>query len=96
MASDPSLQLATISEAMRGLFASMSASDALPEFLQISNPKVRSESAQAVAQGIADRYQEVYQAVERRESGYAGQGGSKMIKHTPAQMRTILGVVNVR
>ena len=38
-------------------------------------------------------YEAVYELLDDPTAGYAEQGGSAAVKHTPAQVRTILGVL---
>lgn len=56
-------------------------------------PRTRSDLVQRIAQSLTEAYEMVYAALDDPLSGYMAQGGSAMVKHTPAQVRTILGVI---
>ena len=40
-----------------------------------------------------EAYESVYAALDDPTNGYLEQGGTGAVKHSPAQVRTILGVV---
>lgn len=46
-----------------------------------------------VASALVESYELVYSVLEDPTSGYAAQGGASGVKHTPGQVRTILGVL---
>lgn len=46
-----------------------------------------------VAAALVAAYEAVYQLLDDPTAGYAEQGGSVVVKHTPTQVRTILGVL---
>ncbi len=46
-----------------------------------------------VAAALVDAYEQVYKLLDDPAAGYAELGGSSAVKHTPAQVRTILGVL---
>jgi len=46
-----------------------------------------------VALSLVDAYEQVYSLLDDPTAGYMEQGGTAMVKHTPAQVRTILGVL---
>lgn len=56
-------------------------------------PRTRADAVARVAKSLVDAYEMVYNVMDDPTSGYAEQGGSTAIKHTPAQVRTILGVL---
>jgi hypothetical protein len=46
-----------------------------------------------VANSLVSAYEAVYNLLDDPTAGYAEQGGSAVVKHSPAQVRTILGVL---
>ncbi|KAG6547166.1 hypothetical protein Mapa_011418 [Marchantia paleacea] len=62
----------------------------LPEFEQMQVPRLRSEAANQVARALADAYETVYLAVLDPSNRYPEP--KVMLRHTPEQIRTILGV----
>jgi hypothetical protein len=46
-----------------------------------------------VASALVEAYEMVYQVLEDPTSGYMAHGGATGVKHTPMQVRTILGVL---
>ncbi|GIL61283.1 hypothetical protein Vafri_15679 [Volvox africanus] len=92
-ASDPALSLTRLAEALRGFFVLVSSPDALPEFNSIQVPRMRADAVSRVCRSLLECYELVYNAIEDPTSGYLEQGGASVVKHTPAQVRTILGVV---
>lgn len=54
-------------------------------------PRMRSDAVARTADLIAKAYESVHQAVMAPESGYADLQGSEILKHSPAQVRTVLG-----
>mmetsp|Transcript_20960 Transcript_20960/g.45865 ORF Transcript_20960/g.45865 Transcript_20960/m.45865 type:complete len:707 (+) Transcript_20960:171-2291(+) len=92
-ASDPALSLPRICEAMRTFFVLVSSPDALPEFLGIQAPRTRADAVSRVARSLVEAYEMVHSALDDPTSGYLEQGGSSAVKHSPAQVRTILGVL---
>jgi hypothetical protein len=46
-----------------------------------------------VANSLVSAYEAVYGLLDDPTAGYAEEGGSAVVKHTPAQVRTILGVL---
>jgi hypothetical protein len=46
-----------------------------------------------VSQQLAESYEAVYGVLEDPSAGYAEQGGVAAVKHSPEQVRTILGVI---
>jgi hypothetical protein len=63
---------------------------AIPEFEQIRVPQFRSESCGRVARAVAQAYEIVYNAVSDPANGYPDP--KSMLRHSPEQMRTILGL----
>jgi conserved oligomeric Golgi complex subunit 6 len=56
-------------------------------------PRTRSDVVQRITRSLAEAYEAVYAALDDPLSGYLAQGGSSAVKHTPSQVRTILGVI---
>jgi hypothetical protein len=56
-------------------------------------PKLRAEAVGRVARSLVETYELVYAALEDPGSGYLAAGGAAGVKHSPAQVRTILGVM---
>ncbi len=46
-----------------------------------------------MASSLLAAYQLVYALLDDPEAGYAEQGGSSAVKHTPDAVRTLLGVL---
>lgn len=92
-ASDPALSLALVTEALRSFFISMSLPDTLPELPLLQVPRTRADAVMKIASSLADAYEMVYCALDNPTCGYLEQGGSSGVKHSPAQVRTILGVL---
>ena len=58
-------------------------------------PRVKADASARVARALADAYEAVYQVLMDPQHGYeaAATQTSDAVKHTPLQVRTILGVV---
>jgi hypothetical protein len=56
-------------------------------------PRLRADAVARVCRSLLECYEMVYNMIEDPRSGYLEQGGANVVKHTPAQVRTILGVV---
>jgi len=92
MAEEPALALDKVAAAMKALFAAVSELDALPGFSSLQAPRLRAEASGRVAKLLADAYGSVYEALGQPSNGYAADGNiSAHVKHTPAQVATILG-----
>jgi hypothetical protein len=46
-----------------------------------------------VANSLVTAYEAVFNLLDDPTAGYAEQGGSAVVKHSPSQVRTILGVL---
>lgn len=92
-AQDAALSLTAVTDAMRRFFAYLSSADALPEFPALQQPRLRAEAAGRVAASLAGTYELVYSTLEDPTCGYLELGGAAGLKHGPAQVRTILGVL---
>ncbi|KAF8056126.1 COG6 [Scenedesmus sp. PABB004] len=92
-ASDPALSLGAVAEALRRFFVAVSSPDALPEFAAIQSPRLRGDAVARVAASLVAAYEEVHALLDDPTAGYAEAGGSAAVRHTPAQVRTILGVL---
>uniref|UniRef100_A0A383VY11 Conserved oligomeric Golgi complex subunit 6 n=1 Tax=Tetradesmus obliquus TaxID=3088 RepID=A0A383VY11_TETOB len=93
LAADPALSLAAVVEALRRFFVAVSSPDALPEFAGIQSPRLRGDAVARVASLLVAAYEQVHSLLDDPTAGYAEQGGSSSVKHSPAQVRTILGVI---
>eukprot|EP00250_Pteridium_aquilinum_P012241 c20594_g1_i1 orf=150-2279(+) len=62
----------------------------VPEFQQIQNPQFRSEASTGVAKSLSQAYETVYAAVLEPINGYPDP--RSMLRHTPEQTKTILGI----
>ena len=58
-------------------------------------PRVKADASARVAHALAEAYEAVYQVLMDPQHGYsaAAAQASDVVKHTPLQVRTILGVV---
>lgn len=56
-------------------------------------PRLRADAVARVAQALAESYDAVYSALDDPTLGYTEQGGASVVKNTPVQVRTILGVL---
>ncbi|KAG2497264.1 hypothetical protein HYH03_004848 [Edaphochlamys debaryana] len=91
--SDPALSLPRLAEALRAFFVLVSSPDALPEFHAVQVPRLRADAVSRVCRSLLESYELVYSTVEDPTAGYVEQGGTAAIKHTPQQVKTILGVI---
>ncbi|PNW74161.1 hypothetical protein CHLRE_13g587750v5 [Chlamydomonas reinhardtii] len=92
-ANDPALALPRLAEALRSFFVLVSSPDALPEFQSVQVPRLRADAVARVCRSLLECYELVYAAIEDPTNGYLEAGGAAAVKHTPAQVRTILGVI---
>eukprot|EP01025_Chloroclados_australasicus_P062035 TRINITY_DN8145_c0_g3_i1.p1 TRINITY_DN8145_c0_g3~~TRINITY_DN8145_c0_g3_i1.p1 ORF type:complete len:639 (-),score=78.14 TRINITY_DN8145_c0_g3_i1:421-2337(-) len=91
MAEETQLRQEVVADVARQFFALVSSPDVLPEFPQLQVPRVRSEASSMVSTRLASMYDELYGALEDPSNGYAG--GAAVAKHSPENVRTILGVL---
>lgn len=57
-------------------------------------PRVKADASARVARGLADAYEALYHVLTDPQHGYStAADASDAVKHTPLQVRTILGVV---
>jgi len=91
-ATDPALSLARIGDVTRTFFGKLSDPAALPEFRKLQVPLIKAEAVQRSLTALADAYEEVFNALMAPESGYSAAEVGQVVKHTPAQVRTLLGV----
>lgn len=92
-AGDPSLELPRVGAAMRTFFARLSDPAMLPELPKLQVPRLKAEAIQRVLQSLADAYAAVHAALTDPGSGYPAAEVAEAVRHTPAQVRTLLGVV---
>ena len=91
-ASDPALSLDRIGEVTRTFFGKLSDPAALPEFRKLQVPLIKADAVQRSLTALADAYEQVYTTLMAPESGYPAAEVGYVVKHTPAQVRTLLGV----
>ncbi|KAI7838109.1 hypothetical protein COHA_008117 [Chlorella ohadii] len=93
LAADPALELGRVAGAMRTFFARLSDPAMLPELPKLQVPRLKAEAIQRVLQALADAYATVHAALNDPASGYPAAEVADAVRHTPAQVRTLLGVV---
>lgn len=91
-AADPALSLPRVAEAMRTFFGKLSDPAALPEFRRMQAPLLKAEAVQRSLTALAKAYSEVYEAVTDPACGYAPAEVAQLVRHTPDQVKTLLGV----
>jgi hypothetical protein len=81
-----------VSESLKMFLGYLAGSDGapLPEFEQMQVPRLRSEAANQVARALIDAYETIYLAVIDPANHYPD--SKSMLRHSPDQIRTILGV----
>nr|ATB19491.1 putative COG7 [Callitropsis nootkatensis] len=85
------MSLTSISESLKSFFNFVAGSEgSLPEFEQLQVPQLRTEVGSRVARALAEAYELVYNAVLNSENGY--QEPKAILRHSPDQIRTILGI----
>nr|ATB19488.1 putative COG7 [Juniperus procera] len=85
------MSLTLISESLKSFFNFVAGSEgSLPEFEQLQVPQLRTEVGSRVARALAEAYELVYNAVLNPKNGY--QEPKAMLRHSPDQIRTILGI----
>eukprot|EP00850_Spirogloea_muscicola_P013636 SM000093S24447 [mRNA] locus=s93:387657:397202:+ [translate_table: standard] len=85
------LSPAAMAESLRALFALLAGTEGvLSEFEQIQLPRLRSKAVTGVASALAEAYAVIYAAVIDPVNGYPDPGS--MLRHSPEQMRTIIGI----
>ena len=55
-------------------------------------PRLRAEAIQRVLRALADAYATVHAAIEDPASGYQAAEVAQAVRHSPAQVATLLGV----
>ena len=91
-AADPALSLSRVVEAMRMFFGRLSDPEALPEFRKLREPVARGEAVQQALAALAAAYAQVYGALMDPQNGYSAGEVGHAVKHTPNQVKTLLGV----
>ncbi|KAL6778946.1 COG6 [Auxenochlorella protothecoides x Auxenochlorella symbiontica] len=86
------LSLPAVADALRVFFGRLSAPDVLPEFLKLQLPRAREELIHRVNVTVADAHASVYEALHSPASGYYPAEVAAAVKHTPAHVRTLLGI----
>jgi len=54
-------------------------------------PRLRADAGRRVAEAVGNAYEVVFRALLDPANGYSAGGRSVAVKHTPDQIRTILG-----
>lgn len=82
---------AAVAESIRVFVSLVIGSEGVvPEFQQLQNPQLRSEASTGVAKSLAQAYEAVYTASMDPLNGYSDP--KSMLRHTPEQIKTILGI----
>ncbi|KAK9144192.1 hypothetical protein Sjap_004095 [Stephania japonica] len=82
---------ASLSESLRALSGLVLGSEgSLPEFELMQVPRLRSEACVRVAKSLAEAYELIYDAVMDPKNGYPDP--MSLARHSPQQIRTILGI----
>lgn len=89
---NPLLRLPQISAAMRNFFGLLSDPAALPEFRKLRAPQVKAEAVNWSLEALADAYAKVYNELKDPQNGFNVSEVEAEIRHTPKQVRTLLGV----
>ncbi|KAL4421302.1 hypothetical protein ABPG75_010593 [Micractinium tetrahymenae] len=92
-AGDPELDLTRVAGAMRTFFARLSDPAMLPELPKLQVPRLKAQAVQRVLQSLADTYAAVHAALLEPGSGYDPAAVEAEVRHSPAHVRTLLGVV---
>lgn len=91
LATREGLRPISLGESLRSLYGLLSGNEgAWPDFELIQMPRLREIAFNKVASELSDSYKTVYTAVMDPVSGYPEP--RSMLRHTPDQMRTILGI----
>lgn len=95
LAEQPEASPMAVAEALKLLFSVLARGadghgGGLPEFAALQVPRLRSEACTLVAVAVAEAYTVVFEGVMDPSSGFPEP--RTMLRHTPDQMRTILGV----
>lgn len=89
---EPRLPLETLARVMQTFFGSLTDPSALPEFRKLQVPVLKAEAVRRSLNALAEAYECVYDHVYAESSGYDRARVMQMIRHTPGQVRTLLGV----
>ena len=92
LVSNTLLTLPRISTAMRTFFGILSDPGSLPEFRKLRAPHMKSEAINSSHSALADAYARVYDGLMDPRNGFDVSNVMAEIKHTPKQVRTLLGV----
>lgn len=89
---DAALSPARISEVMLKFFSCLSDPSALPQFDKLLFPAVKAQASQRSLNALAKAYEEVYNSLLDPRNGFSEPKLSSALRHTPSQVRTLLGV----
>ena len=91
MSRDPALELSVVGGALDALVDAMGATEPVPAFDEVQNPRARAEIRREFAVKIIEAYTLVYAAVLDPSNGY---GDAKAaMRHGPNALSTLLGGV---
>jgi Conserved oligomeric complex COG6 len=91
MAEDPELSADAVAAALTKLFVFASMADAVPEYERLSAPRLRVVVVRRVGEGLVAAYRGLYDALGDARHSYAADAVAT-VRHTPAQVATLLGV----
>lgn len=92
MSADPNLALSRVAEVMRIFFGRLSDPAILPEFEKLRVPRVKADAVNKVLTALGMTYSSVYEALLDPTNGYKAAEVKTAVKHTPSQVKTLLGV----
>jgi len=92
MATDSNMALSKVGEAMRTFFGRLSDPAILPEFEKLRVPRVKADAANKVLTALGTTYSVIYEALLDPSNGYKAAEVKQAVKHTPSQVKTLLGV----
>jgi hypothetical protein len=91
-AADPALALPRVAAALRAFFGRLSDPAALPELRRLRDPAAKAAAQRRALAALADAYAAVHGALADPASGYPAAEVAAAVRHSPADVRTLLGV----
>lgn len=92
---DAALSSTRISDVMRNFFGCLSDPSTLPEFDKLLFPVIKADASQRSLKLMAKAYEDVYNSLLDPSNGFSGPELSSALRHTPAQVQTLLGVETI-
>ncbi|KDD75954.1 Conserved oligomeric complex COG6 protein, partial [Helicosporidium sp. ATCC 50920] len=86
------LDLSSVAKALRSFFGRVSDADALPTFGKLLAAPIKQDVTQRLLRELAAAYTDVYDLLHAPEGGYDGGEVAAVVRHSPDQIRTLLGV----